>query len=309
MQPSSATQRPDPLARWLAAASLVLAAFLLLMFVMESTGATHLVRSGSESAPATTLPVVPCEDGDTGPAGATGTAGPSGASGSVGATGATGDRGPSGGTGAVGATGSQGGTGPRGATGPQGVTGPRGACGATGPIGVTGPSGPQGATGPAGADSATLAYGAFHDNSTQTVASASSAAAVRLGESTPSGGNGVIADGVEVVGNTRITVEEAGVYEVHITLNVASTATGVPEVRTWLEHNGSAVTRTTARADISAPTATLVRTFLVNMGAGDAIEVMWSTSDTAVALAPADSGSDPSRPAAASASVVVTQVR
>lgn len=309
MQPSPTARRTDSLARWLAVSSLVLAVFLLLMFVMESTGATHLVRSASDSAPATTLPVVPCVDGDTGPAGATGASGPSGASGLVGGTGATGDRGPTGSSGAIGATGSRGVTGPSGATGPRGVTGPRGAtgaCGATGPVGATGSQGP---TGPAGADGATLAYGAFHDNATQSLASTGSAAAVEFGQSTPSGSNGVIADGVEVESDSRITVEEAGVYEIHITLNVASSASGTPELRTWIERNGTPITRSASYSVVSTTSSTVVRTFVLDADAGDSFEVMWSTSDASVVLAPVDAASGPTRPAAASASVAVTQVR
>lgn len=317
MQPSNGIQRTDALARWLAGSALVAAAFLALMFLMEATGATHLVGPGAEPTTPTTLPVVPCEDGATGPVGASGATGVPGQSGETGATGASGPGGKPGASGATGPKGVTGATGPKGITGATGPRGATGACGATGPIGAsgvrgaTGPMGPTGATGPAGVDGDLLAAGSFYDTSSQSIGSANAAAAVRLGEATPSGGNGVIASGVSVAGSTRVVVEEAGVYEVSVTLNVRSESGSTQRLLTWLERNGAPIARTTASSDVTpaGSATTVVRTFVVSAGAGDAFEVLWSASDTAVTLAATDAADGPARPGVASASVTVAQVR
>lgn len=311
MQPTHGVHRPDPIARWLSGSALALAAFLLLMFVTEATGATHLVRSGSDT-PSTTLPVTPCVDGATGPVGATGAPGSSGAVGATGASGTPGAAGDTGSAGPSGATGKTGVTGPSGATGPRGATG---ACGATGPVGAsgtrgaTGVAGPTGATGPSGVDAAVLHYGTFHDTSLQTLSGANSAVAVRLDQNTPSGANGVVADGVSVVGSTRITMANAGVYTVQVTAQVAGGAEAA-RVLTWLTHNGSAVVRTTGTESVAASAlVTVTRSFVVEAEAGDYFEIVWSASDASVTLAPANAADSPSRPGAASAAVSVTQVR
>ena len=96
--------------------------------------------------------------GGAGPTGATGLTGSPG--GATGATGVAGPTGPVGATGITGATG-LGDTGATGSTGPQGVQGPQGATGFNGVDGATGATGPAGATGiqgnigPVGATGAT----------------------------------------------------------------------------------------------------------------------------------------------------------
>jgi len=311
MQPSHGVHRPDALARWLSGSALALAAFLLLMFLTEATGATHLVRSSSDTTPST-LPAAPCVDGATGPAGATGVPGSSGSVGATGASGTPGAAGDTGPSGPRGETGKPGVTGPSGATGPRGATG---ACGATGPVGAsgtrgaTGVAGPTGATGPAGVDAALLHYGAFHDTSTQTLSGANTAAIMSFNQNTPSGSNGVVSDGVSVVSGTRITMATAGVYTVQVTVQLTG-GTEATRVLTWLTHNGTAVTRSTGSESVGASAlATITRSFVVEAAAGDYYEIVWSASNASVTLAPADAADSPSRPGAASAAVSVTQVR
>ena len=97
----------DVRARWLSGAALAVSFVLLLFFITESTGASHLIK-GSQPAttePASTLPPVPCVDGATGPSGEPGASGATGAEGDTGAVGATGDQGE---VGVTGVTGKQG---------------------------------------------------------------------------------------------------------------------------------------------------------------------------------------------------------
>ena len=145
----------DLRARWIAGAALAVALALLLFFITETTGASHLIV-GSAGDTTTTLPQV-CVDGATGPSGPEGATGASGVPGVSGAEGPQGDTGTSGVSGVTGATGPKGVTGvtgPKGVTGvtgPKGATGAKGVTGAKGATGTCGPTGPQGATGSKGA--------------------------------------------------------------------------------------------------------------------------------------------------------------
>ncbi len=151
-QPREAT---DLRARLLAALALVVGVVVLLFFITEATGASHLI-AGSPSEPTpSTLPQV-CIDGATGPSGP---AGVSGATGQQGDTGVSGPQGNSGAGGPAGSTGTSGATGPKGGTG---VTGPKGITGATGAKGVTGPKGATGTCGPTGPKGDTGAAGISH---------------------------------------------------------------------------------------------------------------------------------------------------
>lgn len=138
-QPTHEPHAADLRARWIGGAALAVALFLLLFFITEATGGSHLI-AGSDPTPST-LPRTPCVDGATGVTGATGASGLTGGSGAQGATGESGvpgATGPAGVSGATGATGLTGASGASGATGPKGATG---TCGATGPVGATGPAG------------------------------------------------------------------------------------------------------------------------------------------------------------------------
>ena len=114
-----------------------------------------------------------------------------------------------------GPTGSDGATGTTGDSGDIGKTGPAGAIGA---IGATGAMGATGATGPVGPAFSGY-YGTFYDTSIQTNPIADTARSVMLNEVT-NGVNGVIASGVSVVSGSRITLANAGVYNLEFSIQI-----------------------------------------------------------------------------------------
>jgi hypothetical protein len=237
---------------------------------------------------------IPGSGGPTGPTGPTGNAGPTGPAGSIGPTGANGPTGP------TGANGLDGPTGPTGANstvpGPTGPTGPTGAAstvaGPTGPTGATGAIGPTGAfggpTGPTGAGGAIGYWGSFYDVANQTAAATGTPYAVRLSNTDPN------SNGVSIVSSSRITFANAGVYNIQYSLQFTNSDTQLHDVDVWIRKNDSGTSGDVpdSNSQYTVPNkhgginGNLIAAinYILNLNAGDYIEVMWSTTSTQVSL-------------------------
>ncbi len=200
--------------------------------------------------------------------------GPTGARGSTGARGPTGVRGPKGATGSTGTTGA---TGTTGSTGATGFTGSTGSTGATGSTGVTGSTGSTGPTGPVGIGPYIDAYETTNQvglgGSVQTViwnvVRVESGALLTL----PTG---------------TITVPEAGVYALAVTLHVLNPTGSGAGTALNVHVNG-------AQVDVqklvvgATDDGILTVSGLFPLNAGDTVDVGWSTTVTGVALDPSGS--------------------
>lgn len=197
---------------------------------------------------------------------------------------AKGEKGEKGNTGATGATGP---AGPIGATGAQGLQGVQGTQGVQGEKGDKGDTGATGATGPAGADgiSPVLYYGAFYDTTSKTNPVANTARAMRLNQVT-NGVNGVIADGVSVVDGSKITIANAGVYNIQFSAQLSKTDNGTDPVNIWLSKNGTSMNNTNTQFSVEADTKKFVAAwnFVVDAAAGDYFELMWLSPDIAMQI-------------------------
>lgn len=206
-----------------------------------------------------------------------------------------------------GPTGSDGATGTTGDSGDIGKTGPAGAIGA---IGATGAMGATGATGPVGPAFSGY-YGTFYDTSIQTNPIADTARSVMLNEVT-NGVNGVIASGVSVVSGSRITLANAGVYNLEFSIQIDKSDGGSDDIDVWLAKNGTNVLWTNTRQTLvgSAGEKYIAAwNFVVNAQAGDYFELMWSSPDTAMRLVSAPAQVSPVRPGVPSVMISVMQVR
>lgn len=180
----------------------------------------------------------------------------------------------------VGATGQQGipGICTTGDIGPQGPAGPIGPSGSPGPTGATGAVGATGAQGPAGV-SPVLYYGSFYDTSDQANNPVNTARAMTLNQVT-NGVNGVIADGVNVVSGSRITVANPGVYNLQFSAQLYN-GSGAASVDIWLAKNGQSVSQTNTQEYIPANNRVVAAwNFVVSAQSGDYFEFMWLSSDT-----------------------------
>jgi hypothetical protein len=118
--------------------------------------------------------------------------------------------------------------------------------------------------------------------------------------------------GVSVVSGSRLTVANAGVYNIQFSVQVdRTTGTGVDTIHIWLKKNGTNVTNSSGTITISgnASQAKTVSSwnYVVDSVANDYYELCWQTSDTAIQLINVvATGNIPGTP---SVIVTVTQVR
>lgn len=163
-------------------------------------------------------------------------------------------------------------TGPSGPTGPTGPTGPSGPSGPTGSTGSAGATGPAGPTGPAGGFGA---YGSFLDLETQTNPIANTPMPITLRTTVES-------NGVTIVDNYKITVAEAGVYNIAFSAQVTKTDAGTDLVYIWLQKNGVDVANSSTGLRLTGSNDKQVAAwnFFVTLGAGEYANLMWASPDT-----------------------------
>lgn len=174
------------------------------------------------------------------------------------------------------------------------------AAGATGPQGAPGAQGATGATGSGG----TLGnYGNFYSSATQTNLSANTAQAITLN-------NTVSAQNVSVVSNSQITFAEAGTYNIQFSLQLEKTDAGTDTIDIWLAQNGTNVAESNTRLllDGNGAQSFAAWNWVVNVAAGDYIQIYWSSPDANIQISAFGASTSPSRPAIPSAIVTVAQV-
>ena len=215
-------------------------------------------------------------------------AGPSGPTGQTGPEGAPGAQGPAG---ADGAPGSRGASGPAGPAGPAGPTGPIGAQGVPGAVGPTGPAGGFGA------------YGSFLDLQTQTNIAPGNPLAMLLRTTD-------LSSGVSIVDNTKVTVNEAGVYNIAFSAQISKTDAGTDTVYIWLRINGVDLPDSNTALVLIDGGAKQVAAwnFVVPLGAGQQATLMWASLDANARILYEDDTTTPYGPAIPSLIVTVNQV-
>lgn len=247
--------------------------------------------------------------GFTGPRGPRGFRGYNGLNGWNGEPGTPGPQGAQGLTGLTGPAGIQGSQGVQGSQGEQGIQGVQGLRGEQGAQGVQGVAGPAGDVGPA-AEPWTPAVGSFYDTTTQVLNAANSAQPMTLNQVTD-GTGGVIARGVSVVAPGRITVSEAGVYNIQFSAQLDKTDAGTDLVDIWLALNGqnNPVPWTNTSVAVSTTLKSVAAwNFVIEMQANDFVQIMWSSPDVNMRLFSQPAATNPTRPGIPSVIVTVTQV-
>lgn len=185
--------------------------------------------------------------------------------------------------------------------GTQGLQG-GGGQGLQGPAGG-GPQGTQGTVGSVGAGGALANYGYFYDTTTQTASVGNTAYPFTFNSA-----NGQ--SGVSVVSQSQVYFASAGTYSIQYSAQFDDLTGGGSgnTIKVWLRKNGSDIAYTTGELTVptTAPFAMPSRDYILNLSAGDYIQLMWSTDNTSIQTYAASSNS----PAPSSPSVIlaVTQV-
>ena len=170
--------------------------------------------------------------------------------------------------------------------GPAGSSG-SGSTGATGATGPQGPTGPAGATGATGADGLIPKYGSFYDTTDQT----SSAAGKGMTLNQTIAASGVSIDPLDA---SKINFTTAGVYNIQFSAQMFKTTTGNQQADIWLKVGGVNVPWSDTAIDIvanrSSKTGAFVASwnFMVNVAAGQPVQIFWASSDTSMTIESVD---------------------
>lgn len=157
-----------------------------------------------------------------------------------------------------------------------------------------------------GATSVDPIYGAFSDYTTQTAA-ANTATAMQLGTVDE-------ANGISIVGGSRITLSRGGTYNLQWSGQFQNTDTQLHDISVWLRKNGVDVVGSTGVISIANTHGGVhghVLTgwnFVLTGEEGDYFQFYWSVDDIKVTLQSFPITGSPTRPSTASLVVTVTPV-
>lgn len=136
-------------------------------------------------------------------------------------------------------------------------------------------------------------YGSFYDTTTQTAAAINTAYAMTFNTTD-------LSQGVTVGSPTsRIYVDRSNVYNLQFSAQLDKTSGGVALVWIWLRKNGVNVPDSAGQIRIQGNDAEVLAAwnYIIQLNAGDYIELMWEVDDTSVIiLAEAASAVHPSIP-------------
>lgn len=162
-------------------------------------------------------------------------------------------------------------------------------------FGETGPQGPQGPVGPSGAPGY---YGAFSDYTSQTALA--NTATVMTFDTVDA------TNGFSVVSSSRLTTANTGTYNFQWSGQFENTGVADDDVDVWIRLNGADVVGSTGQVSIpgkhgSIPGHALVGwNFILNLTAGDYIQLVWTTSAATTSIVTYASGVSPTHPSTAS---------
>jgi hypothetical protein len=119
-----------------------------------------------------------------------------------------------------------------------------------------------------------------------------------------------ISNGVSIVSNSRITIANAGIYNIQFSAQLDKTDSGDDVVDIWLCKNGNNVDNSNTQTTLVGNNGKHVAAwnFFVNAAAGDFYEICWTSADASVFLNSVTAQSTPTRPAIPSVILTVNRV-
>lgn len=147
---------------------------------------------------------------------------------------------------------------------------------------------------------ATGYYGAFYDaGADQTAANTTTAYVVRVASSAEANGISVITNGSYL---SRITVANSGTYTFTPSIQFVNTDTQINDVEMWFRKNGTDVANSNSQFSVpnkhGGVNGNLIAMvgFTITLVAGDYIEIVWATTNTAVYIHTYPAGTTPTTP-------------
>ena len=162
--------------------------------------------------------------------------------------------------------------------------------------------------GPKGGKFMNNPHGAFQDSTDQVAANTTTAYAVTFNTTD-------FANGVTVASNSRITVADAGIWNLQFSIQFTNTTNSSQDVDVWFRKNGTNIDNSNSKFGFAPRKGAgdpyhiiAAMNFFVSLNATDYVEIMWRTTDTGVSIEHYAAGTSPTRPAVPSAIVTMSFV-
>lgn len=154
-------------------------------------------------------------------------------------------------------------------------------------------------------------YGAFQDETTQTIASTTVAYPMKLGITDFSNGVTVVSNGSAL---TRVTFAHAGLYNLQWSGQFVNANSSIQDVAVWLRKSGVDIPGSAGRITVpnkhGSVNGAIVSAwnYFIQVTAGQYVELMWHANSTGVSIAYLGAGTTPTTPTTASVILTVQQV-
>ena len=151
-------------------------------------------------------------------------------------------------------------------------------------------------------------YGAFQDSTDQVAANTTTAYAVTFNTTD-------FSNGVTIASGSRITVADAGIWNLQFSIQFTNTTNASQDVDVWFRVNGTNVANSNSRfgfaprKGVGDPYHIIAAlNYFVSLNATDYVEIMWRPTDVGVSIEQYAAGTSPTRPAVPSAIVTMSFV-
>jgi hypothetical protein len=155
--------------------------------------------------------------------------------------------------------------------------------------------------GPRGGKFMNNPHGAFQDSTDQVAANTTTAYAVTFNTTD-------FSNGVTVASNSRITVADAGIWNLQFSIQFTNTTNASQDVDVWFRVNGTNVANSNSRfgfahrKGVGDPYHIIAAmNYFVSLNATNYVEIMWRPTDVGVTIEQYAAGTSPTRPAVPSA--------
>ena len=162
--------------------------------------------------------------------------------------------------------------------------------------------------GPKGGKFMNNPYGAFQDSTDQTAANTTTAYAVTFNTTD-------FSNGVTVASNSRITVADAGIWNLQFSIQFTNTTNSSQDVDVWFRVNGTNSANSNSRFGFAPRKGVgdpyhiiAAMNYFLSLNANDYVEIMWRPTDVGVTIEQYPAGTSPTRPAVPSAIVTMSFV-
>ncbi len=162
--------------------------------------------------------------------------------------------------------------------------------------------------GPRGGRFMNGSYGAFQDSTDQVAANTTTAYAVTFNTTD-------FSNGVTMASGSRITVADAGIWNLQFSIQFTNTTNATQDVDVWFRVNGTNSANSNSRFGFAPrkgagdPYHTIAAmNYFLTLNATDYVEIMWRPTDVGVSIEQYAAGTSPTRPAVPSAIVTMSFV-